>query len=507
MKPHIRIDGLIGKRNLGFVLGTSLFVAMACVPPPAGLATEAFRMLSIVGLMTIWWITEAVPISITALIPIVAYPLLGIMSTKAAAAPYANDTLYLFLGGFTLAVAMQRWGLHRRIALLIMSHIRPTPRFIVFGFMLVSAILSMWVSNTATAVMLLPIAMAIIARVTGRDEPIQDPSSPKEKAWHNFAVSLFLGIAYAASIGGIGTLVGTPPNIVLAGMLPRLVPGAPEVSFVKWMVIGIPVAVLFIPIVWAVLTIVLYPAERVHFEMDRRHLREEYKALGPASRAERWVLSVFALTAGMWIFRSDIDLGIGVIPGWSRLFSHPEFIRDSTVAIFMAIVLFCIPVGSKDRKFLLDREWYKRIPWNILLLFGGGFALAEGFKVTGLSEWIGSHLVVLEGAPTWGIVAGTCFLMTFLTEVTSNTTTTTVMLPILASASAAIGIDPLLLMVPATISASCAFMLPVATPPNAIAFGSGVLTIPKMARAGIVLNLIGILLVTLVTGLVVPRLF
>lgn len=499
-------QGRIRSREIiGFILGLVFFLCLSLCPSPPGLSTAAWRTAAVTVLMATWWVTEAIPIAATALVPVALFPLLGVMDSRSVVVQYANQNVYLFMGGFFIAMAMQKWNLHRRIALRIIRLVGCSPRRLVFGFMAATAFLSMWVSNTATTMMMLPIAIAVILEVSGGRTPDGGSSSPSDR---NFGVALMLGVAYAASVGGICTLVGTPPNIVFAGQVAELFPGAPAVTFTEWMKIGVPVGLLFLPVIWFYLVFVASPLRgRCLVDSAPGALDEELRTLGRMNRGEKYTCAVFVMTALLWIFRADIVIGGFRIPGWSGLLPYPAYVHDSTVAIFMSLVLFILPVDLERREFALDWEWARKIPWGILILFGGGFALAEAFRVTGLAQWIGGSLGAQLNIGVFALILLTCLLMTFLTEVTSNTATTTMMMPVLASTAVSLGIHPFLLMIPATISASCAFMLPVATPPNAIVFSSGYISIPEMAKVGFWLNLIGVLLVSCVVYFVGSRVF
>ena len=486
------------RNKIGFWFGFPLFFLMLVLPFSESLSVEAQRTLSVAVLMAWWWITEAIPIPATALIPIVAFPLLKIMPVQNVAASYGDSNIYLFMGGFLLAITMQRWELHRRIALHIIKIIGVGPQRIVLGFMLATAILSMWISNTATTMMMYPIGLAIILHT---NEMLKQEQTTTKKD-NNFETVLMLSIAYAASIGGIGTLIGTPPNIVFAAALKSLFPKAPEIGFFQWMTVGLPLVILFIPVTWLFLTKVILPVKMKSIPGGKEVIFSQLKELGPMKKAERYTLIVFLLTALGWIFRKNIVLGFFTIPGWSNLLGLQDYVNDATVAVFSAVLLFLIPVNFKEKQFLLNWDWAVRIPWGILILFGGGIALAAGFKASGLAAWIGNNLSSFATVPFILMIFITSFILTFLTEVTSNTATSTIFMPILAATAIAMGINPLLLMVPAAISASCAFMLPVATPPNAIIFGSGSVSIPQMAKAGVGLNFIGIFLVTAITYLI-----
>lgn len=470
----------------GLVMKGAWFDAM----PP-----QARAMASIAVLMAIWWITEAIPIAITSLVPLVALPVLGIVNPRAAAAPYADPNVFLFLGGFILAACMQRWNLHKRIALEIVYFIGGSQRRIIIGCMGATAFLSMWASNTATVMMMMPIALAL---VEGRPE-----ESTEDKG--RFATALFICIAYAGSMGGVGTLIGTPPNIVFSAMVRRLDTGIVEVSFLQWMAIGIPMMAIMLPIIYVMVVEVVFRLERKTAPTDRKALADELKALGPISPGEWYIGTAFTLTALLWIFRKDINLGEIIVPGWSVLFAHGKWIHDGTVAIFMAMLLFILPVNWKKGLFLMDRTWFKDIPWNIVLLFGGGFSLAQGFQKSGLSQYLGENMSFLGTLPPFLVMLAIALFMTFLTELTSNTATTTALLPILAASAQAAGYSPLLYMLPATLAASCAFMLPVGTPPNAIVFASGKVSISQMARTGLMINLISAPVIALLSWWLAPR--
>ncbi len=487
MKPSKIVASYSLLQKLGFVLGPVLFfvVLQADLQPDKPVVT---RMAAVAVLMAIWWITEAIPLAATALIPMVLYPLLGILKGKATAPIYVNSTIFLFLGGFMIAICMEKWNLHRRIALWIIRKIGGGPSRIVLGFMVASAFLSMWISNTATAVMMTPIGLAIILQM--EDEfGLEDT--------HHFSVSLMLGIAYGCSLGGIATLVGTPPNLSLQRIFEITFPDAPPIVFGQWVLMGIPVTVIMLISVWLLLTKVFFKAPK-RIRVDKGIVESEYKALGKISFEEKVVLIVFIITALLWVFRKKLNLGFTTIPGWSKLLPYPRLIDDGTIALFMAMILFFIPTRSDEAKTasIMSADVFKKLPWDIVLLFGGGFALAKGFQVTGLSTFIGHKFAGLAGVPPIVMVVVICTGITFLTELTSNTATTEMILPILASVAIAIKVNPLLLMIPATLSASCAFMMPVATPPNAIVFGSGRIKIAEMARVGIFINILGIILIT-----------
>lgn len=473
-------------QTIGLFLGPVLFCLMFLFELDPGKPVVT-SMAAVAVLMAVWWITDAIPLSATALLPMVLFPLLGIMKGKVTAPIYINSTIFLFIGGFMIALTMEKWNLHKRIALWIIRIIGGGPSRIVLGFMVAAAFLSMWISNTATAIMMVPIGLAII---------LQMEEKFGRKDTHMFTVSLMLGIAYACSVGGVATLVGTPPNLSFARIFEITFPKAEPIAFGQWMIMALPLTFVMLGVIWFLLTKVFcrVPA---HLNVDRSIVDKEYKELGLMSYEEKVVLIVFFLTALLWIFRKKLVLGIFAIPGWSELLPYSDLIDDGTVALFMGIVLFLIPARSQNAKTptIMSADVLNSIPWDIVILFGGGFALAKGFQATGLSTVIGNKFTGLVGMSPFLMVNTICFIITFLTELTSNTATTEMILPVLASVAIAIKTNPLLLMIPATLSASCAFMMPVATPPNAIIFGSGRIKVIEMVRVGIFINIIGILLI------------
>lgn len=457
------------------VTGLVVFVVLLALPPPGTMEPGAWRVSAVAALMTIWWITEAMPIPATALLPIVLFPLLGVASVSDATAPYANPLVFLFLGGFIIALAMERCNLHRRIALNIIRVLGTRPSAILMGFMIASAFLSMWISNTATALMMLPIALSIIALTESGDDAWESRHA------RNFGLALLLGIAYACNVGGIGTLVGTPPNALLAGyMLDQF---DVEIGFVRWMMLGVPITVVSLIVIYLTLSRFLFPLEPGRLPGGQDVIQDKLAAMGPMSGPEKRVALVFALTAGLWITRPLLE---PLLPGLS----------DTGIAMFGGLLMFLLPGQAGPRRRLLAWEDTRRLPWGILILFGGGLSLAAGISDSGLAEWLGSGLRGLDGLAIVWLILLTAVLIVLLTEVTSNTATTAAFLPIATATAITLGHDPLLLAVPVAIAASCAFMLPVATPPNAIVFGSGRISIPQMARAGVALNLLMVLVVT-----------
>ena len=460
------------RSTTGLLLGPTAFLVLILIPHPDGLTVEGWRLTAVTVWMAVWWISEAIPIPATALLPIVMFPLLGIMPAGTVTTSYAHHLIFLFIGGFMIAVTMERWELHRRIALHVISRAGTSPARLVLGFMLATALLSMWISNTATAMMMVTIGLAVLKQVLPDGEYQSSP----------LGTALMLGIAYAASIGGIATLIGTPPNAILAGVLDKHY--GIDLGFADWMLFALPLSLLMLFLSWLYLTRIAFPLRTMEIPESTGHIRQQLDALGRMSRAEKRVAWVFGSVAALWICRGLID--------WAPL----DMVRDSTIAIAGALALFVIPADWKQRTFLLDWQTAVRIPWDIIILFGGGFALAAGFSETGLTTWLAQQLQVLKGMPVVWIILLTGLLVTFLTEVTSNTATASLLLPVLGALSLAIALPPMMLMVTATLCASFAFMLPVATPPNAIVFASRCIHIPQMARAGLWLNFMGVLLIT-----------
>jgi solute carrier family 13 (sodium-dependent dicarboxylate transporter), member 2/3/5 len=482
------------RQRIGFWVGIPLAVILLWLPTLPGLSSDGQKVLCIAILMALWWITEAIPLYATALIPLVAFPLLGIMKAGDLASSYGHHYIYLFMGGFFLAKAIEKWNLHERIALQIISIIGASPKRIILGIMMATAFLSMWISDTASTMVMFPIGLAILYHV---EASVTKTQWQDDLRYRNFSSCLIVSIAYAALIGGIATLIGTPPNIVFAGAIKTLYPDAPEITFFQWMKVGLPLTVIFLPLTWFYLTRIALPVHLAEIPGGEEVIQEKKRALGKMSKGERYTLFVFIGAIFGWVFRKNIEVGTWIIPGWSNLLGLEKHVHDSTVAMMAALLLFIIPADLKKGEFLLDWNWAKQIPWGILILFGGGIALAAAVKSSGLSQWIGKGLSILSGFPLILIVLGVCLMMTFMTEITSNTAISTVFMPIMASIAVAMQVNPMLFMIPAALSASCAFMLPVATPPNAIVFSSGYITAPQMARTGIGLNLIGAVLITL----------
>lgn len=462
-------------RLIALVAGPVACLLPLLIEPPGGLAPEAWRLCGVAAWMVIWWLTEAVPVPATALLPIVVMPLLGIGQEADVTASYAHPLIFLFLGGFLIAGAMQRWGLHERVALLIVWAVGRSARTLVGGFMIACALLSMWISNTATAVMMFPVGLSVIEVVAEQTD--QDKS-------RRFGVSLMLAIAYACSIGGIATLIGTPPNTLLAAFLADSY--GYELSFASWMAIGLPFCLVLLPLSWLWLTFVGFPAGQIRLDHARRQMAERLAALGSMSRGERIVAAGFLLAAVGWITR----------PWLVKLTGLP--LSDTSVAMTVGLALFVVPASVQSGRFVLDWSTARDIRWGVLLLFGGGLALADAFKSTGLAAAIGNAFGGLSGANVWLAVAVLAATVLFLTELTSNTATTATFLPIVAAIAIGWQQNPLLFVVPVAIAASGAFMLPVATPPNAVVFGYRHLRVRDMARTGAILNVACIVLVVLI---------
>jgi sodium-dependent dicarboxylate transporter 2/3/5 len=474
------------RARVGLVAGPVLLAAMLLLPPPDGMTILAWRTAAVGGLMATWWITEAIPIPATALLPLVLFPLLGVASIGATTAPYANPVIYLFLGGFLIAMAMESCGLHRRMALAILTVVGTRPANLILGFMVATAFISMWVSNTATVVMILPMAISVIALARG------DVNSAVSAHGRAFDLAMLLGIAYAASIGGLGTLIGTPPNALLAGFM--LETYNVRIGFVEWMLLGIPIVVISLPVAWLLLTKWLHPTGTEPIAGGEAMLREERQALGPMSRAETMVGTITALTAIAWVLRPLVEQWVPAI-------------SDTGIAITGALLLFVVPIAWRPLRVSLTWKKAEQLPWAVLILFGGGLSLAAAIQETGLAAWIGNELGGMAGWPLFAVVVVVTAVVIFLTELTSNTATAAAFLPVVASLAVGIGADPMLLAIPAALAASCAFMLPVATPPNAIVYGTGALTVPQMAKAGLWLNLFFMGLLPLVVFGVAVRIF
>jgi len=472
----------VNSKTIGLIAGPIAFCLIFFFFHPEGLSKEANAILASTAWVAIWWITEALPISVTALLPIILFPLTGGLSLKDTTASFGHKYIFLYIGGFILAIAIEKWNLHRRIALSIINFVGTDVVKIILGFMIATAFMSMWISNTATTVMMLPIGMAIVAQ-------LQDNPATEENENLIFGKALMLAIAYSASIGGIATLVGTPPNLVLAGVVQETY--GIEITFSKWFMFGLPISITLLCICWLYLTRFAFKFKQKEFPGGKSEIRKQLADLGKISFEEKIVLAVFVFTAVAWITRSFLIKQF--IPA----------IDDTIIAMVSAIILFLLPAKEKGER-IINWEEAVKLPWGILLLFGGGMALAAGFQSSGLANWIGGQITLLQGVSIVLLVFILIAAVNFLTEITSNLATTAMLLPILAPMALTIDVHPFLLMVAATVAASCAFMLPVATPPNAVVFGSGYLKIPDMVKTGIWMNLLSIVLLSMIVYFLLP---
>ncbi len=474
-------------RKIGLVLGLFLFFYSLFSTPPANMSEQAWITAGVGMLMAVWWVTQVLPLPVTSLLPIILFPLIGISSVREATVPYVNPVIFLLLGGFIIATALQRWQLHRRLALTILHLVGSHPHAIVGGFMVVSALLSMWISNTATTIMMLPIAISLAH--------VMLEGQSKEAA-NKFTVCLMLGIAYAASIGGLGTLIGTPPNAMVAAFMTQTY--GINIGFVQWMSFGLPVVFILVPIAWLLLTRLVFTFDLGHNTTAAGVVDSELEALGLMTTPEKRTAIVFVFIALAWVTRPLLQQ----IPGLAAL-------NDTIIAVVGAVSLFLIPSGEKRQKNtrLLNWSTAKGIPWGVLLLFGGGLSLAATISSSGLAAWLGTVLSVLTSFHVFTLLLSIVAMVVFLTELTSNTATTATLLPVLGGIATAAYLEPMLLIAPMALAASCAFMLPVATAPNAIVFGSGKVSIPQMARAGFCLNLVVITLITPLAYLLIPLIF
>ena len=474
------------KKYIWVLLGPISFLIMSFLPVPKGITPEAWKVLAMASLMLIWWISEAVPIAVTSLLPLVLLPSMGVAKLEAAAAPYANPVVYLFMGGFVIALAMEKWALHKRIALQIVNMTGTNANGIIGGFMMATAFISMWISNTATAIMMLPIGLSIITLMQNQISPDKE----NEKGLRNFSISMMLAIAYGANIGGTATIIGTPPNVVFAGYMRENF--NVEVTFLTWMMIGTPFAIILLIFTYFLTVKVLFPNNLGNFGGAKEIINSELKELGPMTTGEKLTLLIFISTALSWIFRLQID---AIFPAIK--------ISDTTIALVAAMLLFIIPVSLHKKEFLLNWSDTEKLPWGILLLFGGGLSLADSLASTGIINIIGDQFKGLD-SEGWVFIIGLSTVSLFLTEVMSNVALVTIFLPVVGAIAVGAGIPPIQLCIPVTIAASCAFMFPMSTPPNAIVFASGRITIGQMAKAGFILNLITILVIAFLVKFLFP---
>jgi solute carrier family 13 (sodium-dependent dicarboxylate transporter), member 2/3/5 len=468
---------------IGLLLGPLAFAAMALGPAPAGLSAAGWATAALAVWMAIWWATEALPLFATALLPLVMLPLLGIADLNAASAPFANPVVFLLLGGFLIALAVERWNLHRRIAFHIILSVGNRPLNLVGGVMLATAAISMWISNTATTVMMLPIAVSLVGVVV--------PAGTARGREHtNFAAAMLLGVAYAASIGGMSTLIGSPPNALAASYLAQSF--QVQVSFAEWMAVALPIVVVMLALAFLVLTRLTLPFSKALAGTETHVVADMLREMGPIAVPEKRVALIFAAVAAGWILHPLIGGALGA------------GITDTGIAVAGAIALCAVPANWREKRFLLDWETARKAPFDILILFGGGLSLAQAIESSGLAAWIGNGLSFLHGMPLIVLIAGVCLLVVFLTELMSNTATAAAFLPI--AGSLAIGADaaPLLIGVAVGLAASSAYMLPVATLPNALVFGTGLVSLPQMLRAGFILSLVGAAVISAGIALAAP---
>lgn len=476
-------------KKIGFWAGILILTFSILMPPPTGMQPEALSALGVALLMAIWWVTECIPIYATAFVPIALFPLLGILDADTTTENYGHNYVLMLLGGFFLAKSIELSGLHKRVALYIISKLGTSRRRIILSFMIATAFLSMWIANVAVVLLMLPIALAIVDK---EEEESSDKRNPK------FGLALMLAIAYAASVGGTGSLIGTPPNMVFAGVFAKTFPTYPEIDFLQWMKLGTPIVIIILPVVW--FYVVKYFKIRGNFAGSREIINQEIKAIGKLSVMEKRVFVIFLFTALGWIFRRDIVLDGFVIPGWSSLLGIKDYVHDSTVAIITALLLFSIPSGSTKPsvpKRLLDWDSASKVPWGVVMIVGGGYAIADSFNHTGLAEFLGSKMSFISNYPMILILVIVISLMIFITEINSNTATANIFLPVLAAMAIAGSMNPILIMIPATFACSFSFMLPSGTGTNAVIFGSNRVTIPEMAKCGFGLNLLCVILLTM----------
>lgn len=478
-------------RSVWLIAGPTLYLLLFLLAPDT-LATPARHVLGLAGWMALWWVSEPVPLAATSLLPAALLPTLGVTTAREAVAPFANELVFLYLGGFLLAAALERWNAHARIAYGMIAAIGLSSRRIVLGVMVATGFISMWISNTATAAMMYPIVMAIV------------PLFTDDREGRNTRTALLLGLAYAASIGGMGTILGTPPNLIMAGVARELT--GQEVSFMAFLAFGLPMVLILLPLCWALLVFVLFPSRATLDASAGNVLRDRRQALGPLRGGELATLCVFVLTAVAWFNRERKEIGDLVIPGLVDLAPR---VTDTTIGLLGALVLFVIPATDRDgsRRPLLTWKEARDIPWDVLLLFGGGLSLAAAMESTGLATWLAEFLSGLGSLPPFAIYLGLAVFVLVLSELASNTAVATMMMPIVAALGAAVGQPPLMLMLIACFAASTGFALPVATPPNTIVFGSGKVRVRDMMRAGSILDLIAILLLVVVIAIAYPIVF
>ncbi|MBI2215121.1 MAG: SLC13/DASS family transporter [Acidobacteria bacterium] len=488
-------EGTISLRRTAICISAAALVFLV---PTGGSFTPSVRTTAATGLlMGLLWLSEALPLGLTALVPLVVFPLTGIRTADQAAAPYANSAVFLFLGGFLVASAVEKWGLHRRIAWHTLRRVGTEPRRIVLAVMIATAGLSMWISNTATTLMLAPIAVAIVHGASGTHEDELGASHDNPLA--RLGSATLLAVCYGASLGGLGTPIGTPTNLIFFGSVRELFPTIPAISFAQWLIVGVVYLALALPACWLILIVGMRLGKGAPIPIERLGLTKPTTM----TRGEKLTIALFTATAILWIFRADIAIGPNFhIPGWASLFPAAKSINDSTVALVMAFVGFMLPAGGGQR--LIGWSEFKRAPWEILILFGGGYALADALEASGFSKWCGERLEFVGSWPPVATIVVICIVVTLLSEMASNVATASAMMPVMAAVATTIGVHPYFLMLPAVLAASSGFMLPVATAPNTIVFGTGLVKVRDMAKSGFALDLACTLIITLLTFFVIP---
>lgn len=478
----------MSKKYIGLFTGILVFVLIMILPTPEGMTYQAKSVAAVVLLMSIWWVTEAVPVFATAFLPLVLYPILQVLPADKTAANYGHNYVLMMLGGFFIAKAIEAQNLHKRIALVIISFFGISRQRIIISMMIATAFLSMWIANVTAAVMMFPIALSIISK-----------EENDNKGQSTFGTALMLGIAYSATIGGLGTLIGSPTNLILIGILEKLFPAAPPITFMTWLKIGLPILVVFLPVFAYYL--IRYFKVSGNLSNSESIIADELKALGKTTVGEKRVIFVCLIAIFGWVFREDMVLGSVTIPGWSSLLGLEDYVHDSTVSIAAAMLLFILPSDKKTR--LLDWKQASQVPWGVVIIVGGGYAIAAGFEKTGLADWLGGHLAFISSFPFLIVLILLIAFVMIFTEFNSNTATANIMLPIMASMAVAASFNPLLLMIPATIASSLGFMMPAGTGPNTVVLGSGRVSVKQMIKCGVWLNLISLVLVTIILYLIV----
>lgn len=489
VRPQSSDNNKANYQIIGLILGPVIFVLMmALSSAQTAMPAQAWNTAAVALWMAIWWASEALPVAATAFMPIIAFPFLGVSSIAETTASYANPIIYLFLGAFILALAVERWHLHKRIALVILSYAGTDGKRLIAGFMVVAALLSMWMTNTSTTMMLMPIALSVAKVIAENNLHLS------EQRTKSFQTAMLLGLAYAATIGGMATLVGTPPNALLAAFLNEQY--EIKITFASWMLVGVPLMLCMLPLAWYSLTYWSFKVDIPANASVNQHLSSLRRELGPMSKAEKRVATVFALVVVMWITRRPISVLFDI-----------NFLNDTGIVMAAALILFIIPSGNQEQKQIMTWDDVSRLPWGVLILFGGGLSLAAAVSSSGLASWLGGHLSYMDAFGVFALVIASTALVIFLTELTSNVATTATFLPVVAAVALELGLSPLLLCIPITLAASCAFMLPVATAPNAIVFASGLIKIPQMVRAGLLLNIFGLIILSLIAIYLAPFVF